>query len=181
MADQQSLFPETGQTEEGLNDAANKPLARVELPVYGMSCGKCVARVTAALQSVAGVREVNVLLEQSVAVITFDAQQADKDLFEQAIIAAGYSCQPPVAAEVEPEPSPSPVAAANPAEVPLSELASAADDSERFRFDVRGMTCATCAATITKRLQGTTGILAVSVNFADESTTVEFDPELTSR
>ena len=40
-----------------------------------MSCEKCVARVTASLQSVAGVRDVNVNLDQSLAVVTFDSQQ----------------------------------------------------------------------------------------------------------
>ena len=175
MADQQPLFPETGQAEESLNKTANKPLSRIELPVYGMSCGKCVARVTASLQLVAGVREVNVILEQSLANISFDPQQADKDIFEQAILDAGYSCQPPAPSEAEPESAP-----AVPLAEQMPELASEDRKTERFRFDVRGMTCATCATTITKRLQATTGILTVAVNFADESTTVEFAPELIS-
>ena len=178
MADQQSLFPETGQAEKSLKDAANKPLSRIELPVYGMSCGKCVARVTTALQSVAGVHDVNVLLDRELAQIDHDPEQADRELFEQAVIAAGYSCQPVLSAEELIEP---PSAALDPENDHLPNSDSDINAPERFRFAVRGMTCATCAATITKRLKATTGVHSVTVNFADESATVEFDPETTGR
>lgn len=174
MADQQSLFPETGQTEEGLNDTDKKPLSTIELPVYGMSCGKCVARVTDSLTSVAGVRDVNVSLEQTLAVVTYDSQVADISLFEQAVIDAGYKVEPEMDI-VTPESDLNDVEDFEPVDI------SQEPELERLRFDVRGMTCAICAATITKRLQMTSGVASVVVNFADESATVEFDPNRSDR
>jgi Cu+-exporting ATPase len=175
MADQQSLFPETGQSAQGLNDAERNPLARIELPVYGMSCAKCVGRVTTLLQSVAGVHDVEVLLDQSLAFITYDAEQTGPTIFEQAVVAAGYRCHPDDSDQVET------AAIELPDDSQADETVQEQYEPERFRFDVRGMTCATCAATITKRLQSSAGVSSVAVNFADESATIEFDPGQTSR
>ncbi len=178
MADQQSLFPEIIQAEKGLNDADCKSLARIELPIYGMSCEKCVARVTTALQSVAGVRDVNVLLDQSMAELTYNSESTGLSMFEQAVVDAGYSCHPDPASEVI-------TVSTEESDLPLDEEISPALLTEEYtfehlRFDVRGMTCATCAATIAKRLQLSSGILSVMVNFADETATVEYDPALTN-
>ena len=43
------------------------------------------------------------------------------------------------------------------------------------QFKVSGMTCANCALTIEKKLKGTPGVNTASVNFANETVTVEFD------
>ncbi|MBE3598602.1 MAG: copper-translocating P-type ATPase [Limnochordaceae bacterium] len=44
-------------------------------------------------------------------------------------------------------------------------------------IDIGGMTCATCAARIEKRLNKTGGVKGATVNFALEKAVVEFDPE----
>ncbi|MBE0500609.1 MAG: copper-translocating P-type ATPase [Desulfuromonadales bacterium] len=183
MAEQQSLFPEIDRPETGLKKSERKPLDRISLPVYGMVCAKCVTRVTAALQSVAGVHDVDVLLDQSLARISFDPKQSGRTLFEQAVVAAGYSCHPLPPAEVMPASDESSDETwdefrddETPPEAPLE-----AYQFEHFRFDVRGMTCATCAATIAKHLQMTPGLSSVMVNFADETATVDFDPAMTTR
>lgn len=46
------------------------------------------------------------------------------------------------------------------------------------QFKVSGMTCANCALAIEKKLKGTQGIQNVSVNFASETVSVEFDPSV---
>lgn len=48
----------------------------------------------------------------------------------------------------------------------------------RQQFKVSGMTCANCALTIEKKLKNTPGVQAASVNFANETVTVEYDPSV---
>ncbi|MDD3364560.1 MAG: heavy metal translocating P-type ATPase [Syntrophomonas sp.] len=52
------------------------------------------------------------------------------------------------------------------------------EDSEggQKQFKVSGMTCGNCALTIEKKLNRTPGVNMASVNFANETVTVEFDP-----
>ncbi len=52
---------------------------------------------------------------------------------------------------------------------------SIAADTERLRLPIEGMTCASCAARIEKRLNRLDGVDA-TVNFATEEATVAFDP-----
>jgi Cu+-exporting ATPase len=47
------------------------------------------------------------------------------------------------------------------------------------RFPVEGMTCAACALRVEKSLNAVPGVRA-SVNFADESASVDYDPAITS-
>src|SRR6516165_10903639 len=51
--------------------------------------------------------------------------------------------------------------------------------SERVELDLEGMTCASCATRVEKRLNKLEGVNA-SVNFASERATVAFDPDRTS-
>ncbi|TEB05551.1 Copper-exporting P-type ATPase A [Pelotomaculum schinkii] len=53
------------------------------------------------------------------------------------------------------------------------------EDSEggKQQFKVSGMTCANCALTIEKKLKSTPGVHMAAVNFANETVTVEFDPQ----
>ncbi|RJT06199.1 heavy metal translocating P-type ATPase [Halococcus sp. IIIV-5B] len=50
--------------------------------------------------------------------------------------------------------------------------------SERnVRLDIRGMSCATCAESITESLDGLAGVNEATVNYATDEATVEYDPE----
>jgi len=48
---------------------------------------------------------------------------------------------------------------------------------ERIRLDVEGMTCASCAARIEKKLSRVEGVEVCAVNYATEEASVEFDPQ----
>ncbi|WP_242833184.1 heavy metal translocating P-type ATPase [Desulfosporosinus acidiphilus] len=50
------------------------------------------------------------------------------------------------------------------------------EDAGKQQFKVTGMTCANCALAIEKKLKGTEGVQKASVNFANETVSVEFDP-----
>ena len=53
-------------------------------------------------------------------------------------------------------------------------------ESRKLTLPVRGMTCASCAARIEKKVGGMDGVRAASVNFGAEQASVEFDPAQTS-
>ena len=63
---------------------------QIAVPVLGMSCGHCVARVEKALRGVAGVSDVSVSLEAAEATITYDPTLAGLDDFRAAVSEAGY-------------------------------------------------------------------------------------------
>ena len=54
-------------------------------------------------------------------------------------------------------------------------MAVASPDTETLRLDVEGMTCASCAARIERKLNKLDGVEA-TVNYATEAASVSFDP-----
>jgi copper chaperone len=60
------------------------------LNIKGMTCGGCVNSVTEVLQKVAGVKSVNVSLEQNNANISFDPSKAQPAQLISAIEDAGF-------------------------------------------------------------------------------------------
>ena len=60
------------------------------LPVEGMTCASCVARVEKALMAVDGVNRASVNLATEEAAITFDRTRADLNALRKAVEAAGY-------------------------------------------------------------------------------------------
>jgi Cu+-exporting ATPase len=61
------------------------------LPVEGMTCAACVARVEKALTSVGGVSKAAVNLATQEAAITFDRSRTDLDALRKAVEGAGYT------------------------------------------------------------------------------------------
>ena len=51
---------------------------------------------------------------------------------------------------------------------------------QKTQLDIQGMSCATCSRTITETLDELSGIKEVTVNFATDEGTVEYDPEQVS-
>jgi Cu+-exporting ATPase len=82
-------------------------MARVELPIEGMTCNHCVRSVTESLQNVPGVQSVTVSLADKRAVVELaDGQVSRSDLVE-AVVAAGYRvpgtpASPPVTVQIAP-------------------------------------------------------------------------------
>ncbi|MCL4798896.1 MAG: heavy metal translocating P-type ATPase [Burkholderiales bacterium] len=76
-------------------DVAHEPplgrTARAEIPVAGMTCGKCAATVERALESVPGVASAHVNAAQGVAHVEYDAAATALPALHAAIRKAGYS------------------------------------------------------------------------------------------
>ncbi len=153
------------------------------VPVYGMTCEHCVARVTKAIGGLDGVKDVRVSLADEKAFLTYDEDRVGMDDVVRAIEEAGYSTSPVPGEErekrhaggevTEEEPSPAVEATAE-----ASPSGDAAGTETKSQFKVGGMTCAHCALTIEKRLGKTPGVRAAAVNFASETVTVDYDPHI---
>jgi len=65
-------------------------MATVTLQVSGMTCQGCVRSVTRVLQSVPGVSQAEVALENGQATVSFDPAEVSIDMLKAAIEEAGY-------------------------------------------------------------------------------------------
>jgi Cu+-exporting ATPase len=77
--------------------AITGPSATVSIPVAGMTCGGCAARVTRALEAVEGVRSAEVLLAEKRAVVTYDPARVQPAALAAAIRDTGYEPGDPAA------------------------------------------------------------------------------------
>jgi len=66
-------------------------------PVEGMTCNHCVMHVRKALESVPGVKAVEVSLENNNATVTYDENEFQFEAAQNAVAEAGYKLLPPAA------------------------------------------------------------------------------------
>lgn len=137
-------------------------MARIEItiPIHGMSCEKCVARVTAALREVDGVVGVEVSLPEKTGKVTVNDPGPGRSELLEVVTRAGFQTVAPVEND-EPE------IAVHPDLAPEAIQTSI--------FVLRGMTCANCAQTIEKGISAMPGVSIASVNFAAEKLSVVYD------
>src|ERR671914_245927 len=67
-----------------------KQLARIDIPVTGMSCASCVGRVERALEKLPGVLEASVNLASERATVEYLAGEVEPRDLEKAVEGAGY-------------------------------------------------------------------------------------------
>ncbi len=139
--------------------------AEITLPIYGMSCQKCVAKITDALQAVDGVSAVVVSLEEKQGRVQIVDGGPSREQLLRVIIATGFQTVAPVAMD-EPDP----------AESPVDENPSATAATSAVSFGLKGMTCANCAQTIERGIAKLPGVSSAAVNFAAEKLSVSYDP-----
>ncbi|GAB4566444.1 MAG: heavy metal translocating P-type ATPase [Geothermobacteraceae bacterium] len=128
---------------------------RYQIPVAGMKCGKCVGRVTGALEAVEGVQAVRVELDPGLAeVVVVDGGPSREDVCDL-ITGLGFR---PDAGEVEQAGE----------DTPGVEITST--------LPLYGMSCTNCARSIEKGVAELPGVAAAEVNFALEQLSVRYDP-----
>jgi Cu+-exporting ATPase len=116
------------------------------LPITGMTCASCVARVERALQRTPGVARATVNLATESAVVTVGHG------------APASPAGPPLAAEIR--------SAVQEAGFGVAEASLA--------LKIEGMTCASCVGRVEKALLRQPGVLAAEVNLATEAATIRF-------
>ena len=140
---------------------------RTTLPVKGMKCQKCVARVTALLTEFPEIDQVKVSLTAGEAELFATTELLLHAEIAARLSAAGFE----TTAAVEEEANPAMSAAA-----PAAATAPSGNATE-LRFPVGGMHCASCAATIERRVGAVAGVEEVAVNLAGNFAQVRYQPE----
>lgn len=133
------------------------------LPVHGMRCQKCVAKVRGVLEQIEGVESIEVHLEQKRADFVLLDSGVSIAQIAQTLRAAGFEI--PEGDDSEASPSPE---ASDPSPVSASQIT-------QYSLSVGGMTCANCALTIEKAVMRLKGVESARVNFAAEKLSVSFD------
>ncbi len=136
-----------------------------DVPIHGMSCQKCVAKVTAALSAVDGVAAVEVSLSGKRGRVTVHAGGPDRQALLAAVVDAGFHLEPQQRESAE-------VPVGGAAEQPES---GTPEKAHVGRFHLSGMTCANCARTIETGVGRLDGVTSAAVNFAAEKLTVTYD------
>ncbi len=136
------------------------------ISVHGMSCQKCVAKVTGLLEQFPQVEKASVSLADAQAELT--TAPGVKLPFEEIqgrLKEAGFSSERQEEAAV------------------ASVASEQRSNLIQSRFRVGGMSCSSCAASLEKGLQELAGVERAQVNFAAEILTLEHadDPELVAR
>jgi copper chaperone CopZ len=70
-------------------------LQTTSIPVEGMSCVSCAARVKRALKGIEGVKEVEVSLERREAIVQFSPEKVSPERLQTAIDGLGYKAGKP--------------------------------------------------------------------------------------
>ena len=111
------------------------------LPVEGMTCGSCVARVEKALAAMPGVLDVSVNFATERASIKA-GQGVSLDMLKAAVEKAGYA---------------------------VGNTAGSAVGEQSLRLKIGDMTCASCALRVEKALKQVPGVVSAEVNLATET------------
>lgn len=125
--------------------------------ILGMTCAACSGSITDALQAIKGVRDVSISLLTSSGKIVHESSVSVDELLST-IEDCGFD------------------ASVNSTTSGNSKKL----ESIHTRFEVKGMTCGACSASITEALTGTSGVTNASVSQMTESAVVEHDSSVSA-
>jgi Cu+-exporting ATPase len=125
----------------------NDEVKKLTLPIKGMTCASCVARIEKSLRAVEGVREVGVNLATEKANIVYDPSLVGPPSLVQTVENLGYG------------------------------VIQEAGKAEKISMAIGGMTCAACVNRIEKGLRKIEGVTEAQVNLATERATLLYHPE----
>jgi Cu+-exporting ATPase len=130
-----------------MSNKNNNQLKNLTIPVQGMTCASCVARVEKSIRAVEGVREASVNLASEKANIVYDPSLVKPEGIKKAVEELGYG-------------------------VPWEP-----NKEEKITLAIGGMTCAACVNRIEKAIRKIEGVSEAQVNLATERATIVFNPE----
>ncbi|HZK84572.1 MAG TPA: heavy metal translocating P-type ATPase [Desulfosporosinus sp.] len=119
-----------------------------QFKISGMTCANCALTIEKGIKTMPGVKTVAVNFASEKLTVEIDPNVIKEEDLLAKIKDLGYGAH------------------------------SKDDESGKKQFKVSGMTCTNCAQTIEKKLNGTAGVKNASVNYASETVTVEFDPDV---
>ncbi len=167
----------------------------LRVSIEGMSCGKCVARIEAALDELAVVASHDVDLASDGATITLsDADDKTRQQALDAIEQAGYvvelddagapsasSCCSKSDTETKRDSPCSDSAQQDRAQQKAEQSETHIEESENTeRLQIRGMTCGSCVSQVEQALQSVDSVRDATVNFATETARITLHSGVTS-
>lgn len=136
----------TVSMDEISGKSAVKPGAKtVSLPITGMSCASCAAKIEKGITGLSGIVTASVNFATEKISITYEPEKVHLNDFVKTIKELGYGA-----------------------------------GVESVIISVRGMTCASCVAKVTKALNRVEGVVSASVNFAAERADINYLPTVAS-
>lgn len=147
----------------------------------GLSCGRCVTKLTQQLQSNPAITQVSVS-KDNVSLMTTLCDQAIIDIVSE----AGYQAQPIFESikantdqSITPEDQPNHQLDAEQASATMKTIVKATNSSivagHKFNLLISGMTCASCVASVEHALASVEGVTKAQVNLAEQSALVFSD------
>ncbi|KAI7905119.1 E1-E2 ATPase-domain-containing protein [Cokeromyces recurvatus] len=157
------------------------PVTTIILPVLGMTCHSCVKTITNSLNTLNGILYVEVSLEKEEATIVYDHNILDIPNIVETIEDCGFDVIINTKQEASNKDN-----CKNTTKGLIDNMDEAlslerVEDNEdtstmTIQLEVRGMTCASCVASIERACKAHKGISHVSVALLAERATVTFDP-----
>lgn len=142
----------TEKAQDKENAGQPAPVSQmILLPVKGMSCAHCVARVTKALEAIEGVEKADVTLDPSQAAVVTNGQ-VSRDTLAKAIADAGYQVHG------------------------YQDKADASGKPEEIVIPVAGMSCAHCTGRVTKALEAIKGVEKADVTLDPAQAKITLEP-----
>ncbi|MBL8289003.1 MAG: copper-translocating P-type ATPase [Rubrivivax sp.] len=156
-AEPPATAPDPGRAAAAAGEARSGPRPGAVLPVDGMTCASCVARIERALCALPGVGEASVNLATETAQLVAATATAGAKAGASAGAAARATATNGALLQ---------------AAVAAVEKAGYDVPRQTWRLRITGMTCATCVGRVEKALARVPGVLAASVNLATETAEV---------
>lgn len=139
--------------------APNASMRTVTIPVEGMSCGSCAARIKKTLKAVDGVASAEVSLERREVLVRYAPGKVAPERIVSEINELGYKATLPKKEE------------------PKAARAGAATSDSRVKtttIPVLGMACESCAETVTGLLREMPGVEEARVNLKGKEARVKY-------
>lgn len=151
-------------SDRGVSTVSDSTLQESVIPVEGMSCGACAARIKGALKDIGGVQNVEVsLIERSVRV-RHATEKVTPDQLASAINALGYKAGVPAAVE----------SGLTDSGMKRPQLAGSDPQVKGVSIAVEGMACEGCAQTLQETLSEIDGVKNVRIGFKEKEAQIQF-------
>lgn len=81
----------TGEKKTSENNTSKAEIAEATISIGGLHCENCVASVEKGINSLEGIKNVVVTLEDSTAVVKYDKSSVDIEEIEKMVVKRGYT------------------------------------------------------------------------------------------
>jgi len=153
------------------------------LSISGMTCGKCRAKVEAALEGAEGLRSAEVLQQEGRATLRYDPEVTSPEALASVVSDAGYPATVATgdtAGDVVPEDADAPRDVMHPEVDAPSDVVQAVAEAQTALLQIEGMSCASCVGRVEKALSAVPGVETASVNLATGRAALRYAPGSTT-